>query len=595
MKYPKEYLNEIKLRLKVSQVVGKTVQLKKRGKEFIGLSPFKNEKTPSFTVNDDKEFYHCFSTGEHGNIFDFLMKTKLVGFGEAVKILAAEAGMQPYRFSNFDKKKDLRFQTYKKIFKDYSDFAIKQLFQTNNQEPLNYLLRRGLNKNIIEEFKIGFVPWKNNFYEDLVKKYTEEEINLTGLYYKSEKSEKFIDRFNSRVIFPINNISGETVAFGGRIIRDSKLAKYINSPETEFYKKGNMFFNLDKAKDLRSQTANVLIVEGYMDVVSLYASGIRNVISNSGTTLTERQIDLIWKFFSNPIICLDGDPSGQNAALRIAEKLFPFINDKNKIFFSMIPDGKDPDEFIRENSKELFIKLLEKKEIIQDFLWNYYLSKIDKNNPFEISKFEKEIKKLSYSIRDETLKKYVLEDFLEKLNRLTPYQAYKKNNSFFSFKIKKNFQILKETKILHQKRKNLSKSQFIEFSILFLIINYFNISSKRLEELSQIEFVSEKNESLKKTIISAYNSKNDESTVRAQIEQDYKNLIKEIRENSNIQLIVKDKEEDEILNLLDEFINDFKEQNNLRKIESLEKKLLNNLDENSYSELIKLKSQLNSD
>ena len=595
MKYPKEYLNEIKLRLKVSQVVGKTVQLKKRGKEFIGLSPFKNEKTPSFTVNDDKEFYHCFSTGEHGNIFDFLMKTKSVGFGEAVKILAAEAGMQPYRFSNFDKKKDLRFQTYKKIFKDYSDFATKQLFEANNQQSLNYLLRRGLNKSIIEQFKIGFVPWKNNFYEDLVKKYTEEEINLTGLYYKSEKSEKFIDRFNSRVIFPINNISGETVAFGGRIIRDSKLAKYINSPETEFYKKGNMFFNLDKAKDLRSQTANVLIVEGYMDVVSLYASGIRNVISNSGTTLTERQIDLIWKFFSNPIICLDGDSSGQNAALRIAEKLFPFINEKNKIFFSMIPDGKDPDEFIRENSKELFIKLLEKKEIIQDFLWNYYLSKIDKNNPFEISKFEKEIKKLSYSIRDETLKKYVLENFLEKLNRLTPNQAYKKNNSFFNFKGKKNFQILKETKILHQKRKNLSKSQFIEFSILFLIINYFNISSKRLEELSEIEFVSEKNESLKKTIISAYNSKNDESTVRAQIEQDYKNLIKEIRENSNIQLIVKDKEEDEILNLLDEFINDFKEQNNLRKIESLEKKLLNNLDENSYSELIKLKSQLNSD
>ena len=595
MKYPKEYLNEIKLRLKVSQVVGKTVQLKKRGKEFVGLSPFKNEKTPSFTVNDDKEFYHCFSTGEHGNIFDFLMKTKAVGFGEAVKILAAEAGMQPYRFSNFDKKKDLRFQTYKKIFKDYSDFATKQLFQTNNQEPLNYLLKRGLDKSIIEEFKIGFVPWKSNFYEDLVKKYTKEEINLTGLYYKSDKTDKFIDRFNSRVIFPINNISGETVAFGGRIIRDSKLAKYINSPETEFYKKGNMIFNLDKAKDLRSETDNVLIVEGYMDVVSLYASGIKNIISNSGTALTERQIDLIWKFFSNPIICLDGDTSGQNAALRIAEKLFPFINEKNKIFFSMIPDGKDPDEFIRENSKELFIKLLEKKEIIQDFLWNYYLSKIDKNNPFEISKFEKEIKKLSYSIRDETLKKYVLEDFLEKLNRLTPNQAYKKNNSFFNFKSKKNFQILKETKILHQKRKNLSKSQVIEFSILFLILNYFNISSKRLDELSEIEFVSGKNESLKKTIISAYNSKNDESTVRAQIEEDYKNLIKEIRENSNIQLIVKGKEEDEILNLLDEFINDFKEQNNLRKIESLEKKLLNNLDENSYSELIKLKSQLNSD
>ena len=595
MKYPKEYLNEIKLRLKVSQVVGKTVQLKKRGKEFVGLSPFKNEKTPSFTVNDDKEFYHCFSTGEHGNIFDFLMKTKSVGFGEAVKILAAEAGMQPYRFSNFDKKKDLRFQTYKRIFKDYSEFATKQLFQTNNQEPLDYLLKRGLRKSIIEEFKIGYVPWKNNFYEDLVKKYTEEEIGLTGLYYKSDKTEKFIDRFNSRVIFPINNISGETVAFGGRIIRDIKLAKYINSPETEFYKKGNMIFNLDKAKDLRSETDNVLIVEGYMDVVSLYASGIKNVISNSGTALTERQIDLIWKFFSNPIICLDGDISGKNAALRIAEKLFPFINEKNKIYFSMIPDGKDPDEFIRKNGKEPFMKLLEKKEIIQDFLWNFYLSNIDKNNPFEISKFEKEIKKLSYSIKDEILKKYVLEEFLEKLKRLIPNQNYKINKSFFNFKGKKNSQILKETKILHQKRKNLSKSQVIEFSILFLILNYFNISSKRLDELSEIEFVSEKNESLKKTIISYYSLDEDEKAIRSKIEEEYKNIIIEIKENSNIQLIVKGKAENEILSLLDELINDLKEQNNLRKIESLEKKLLNNLDENSYSELIKLKSRLNSD
>ena len=181
MKYPKEYLDEIKLRLKVSQVVGKSVQLKKRGKEFIGLSPFKNEKSPSFTVNDEKEFYHCFSTSEHGNIFDFLMKTKSIGFGEAVRILATEAGMQPYRFSNFDKKKDLRFQNYKNIFKDYSNYFHQQLFHENNKDALSYLLNRRLNKNIIEEFQLGYVPWQNNFYDELLKKYTEEDIGLTGL------------------------------------------------------------------------------------------------------------------------------------------------------------------------------------------------------------------------------------------------------------------------------------------------------------------------------------------------------------------------------------------------------------------------------
>ena len=593
MKYPKEYLDEIKLRLKVSQVVGKTVQLKKRGKEFIGLSPFKNEKSPSFTVNDEKEFYHCFSSGEHGNIFDFLMKTKSIGFGEAVKTLAAEAGIQPFRFSNFDKKKDSRFQTYKNIFKDYSNFFNLELFSKNNKEAFDYLLKRGLNKNIIEEFKLGYVPWKNNFYEDLLKKYSEDEINLTGLYYKNDKTGNYVDRFNSRIIFPVNNITGDTIAFGGRIIRESKLAKYINSPETEFYKKGNMIFNLDKAKNLRSETDEVLIVEGYMDVVSVYASGIKNVISNSGTALTERQISLIWKFFSEPIICLDGDESGQKAALRIAEKLFSLINEKNKIYFSIMPDGTDPDDFIKLNGGKGLKELLKKKEIIQSFIWNYHLGKIDQSNPYEISKFEKEIKKLSYSILDETLKKYVLEDFLEKIRKLTPIQTSRQNYRYTNYKKKENYQILKETKILHQKRIDLSKIQIIEFSILFLMMNYIQTTLNKLEELSQVKFLSEKNEKFKNTIMNELLKGGDKEAINSKIKLEYIKIIDEINENSNIQIIVKGKKDDDISNLFDELIEEHKEQNNLKKIESLEQKLINNLDENSYSELIKLKSQLN--
>ena len=593
MKYPKEYLDEIKLRLKVSQVVGKTVQLKKRGKEFIGLSPFKNEKSPSFTVNDEKEFYHCFSSGEHGNIFDFLMKTKSIGFGEAVKNLAAEAGMQPYRFSNFDQKKDLRFQTYKNIFKDYTNYFNKQLYDQNYQEALNYLFKRGLKKNIIDEFNLGYIPWKNNFYEELLKKYSEEDINSTGLYYKNDKSGKYVDRFNSRVIFPVNNITGDTIALGGRIIRESKLAKYINSPETEFYKKGNMIFNLDKAKDSRSKTDQVLIVEGYMDVVSVYASGIKNVIANSGTALTERQINLIWKFFSNPIICLDGDESGQKAAIRIAEKLFPLINETNKIYFSIMPQGKDPDDYIKESGKDGLINLLKKKEIIQSFIWNYNLNKIDQNNPYEVSKFEKEIKKISYSILDETLKKYVLEDFLEKIKQLTPIQSSRQNYKYSSYKKKKDYQILKETKILHQKRKDLSKIQIIEFSILFIILNYLEIAAKKLEELSKIVFLAEKNESLKNVIIASLSEGSDKEAINLKINTGHDKIIDEIKENSNIQIITKNKTEEDIIALIEELIQDHKEQSNLRRIESLEQKLINNLDENSYSELIKLKSQLN--
>ena len=593
MKYPKEYLDEIKLRLKVSQVVGKSVQLKKRGKEFIGLSPFNNEKTPSFTVNDDKEFYHCFSTGEHGNIFDFLMKTKSIGFGEAVKILAAEAGMQPYRFSQFDKKKETRFQTYKKIYKEYSDHFHSQIFEETNKEALLYLGERNVNEVIINDFKLGYVPWKNNFHKKLLETYSEEDINLSGLYFKNEKTGKYIDRFNSRIIFPINNVYGETIAFGGRIIREGKLAKYINSPETEFYKKGNIIFNLDKAKDTRAKTKEVIIVEGYMDVVSLFSNGIKNVIANSGTALTERQINLIWRYFENPIICLDGDESGQKAAFRISEKLIPFINEKNKIFFTIMPEGQDPDDYVKKNGKDNFNKLLKDKQIIQSFIYNYSLRKINLNNPFEISNFEKEVRKLIYSIHDETLKKYVLEDFLEKLKNLTPLQTASQKFRYSQFTKKKDYKILKETKILHLKKKDLSKDQIIEFSILFIILNFFNIALTKFDKLVDLEFTSEKNENLKNTIISLYKRGISESELQSNIGEKFKELIEDIKRNSNIQSIIDKKSDTEIEELLEDLLIDFKEQSNLRKIESLEKKLINNLDENSYSELIKLKSQLN--
>ena len=258
-----------------------------------------------------------------------------------------------------------------------------------------------------------------------------------------------------------------------------------------------------------------------------------------------------------------------------------------------MPDGADPDDFIKQKGKDGLINLLKEKEIIQSFIWNYYLNKIDQNNPYEISKFEKEIKKLSYSIQDETLKKYVLEDFLEKIKKLTPNQTLKQNYKYSAFKKDKNFQILKETKILHQKRKDLSKIQIIEFSILFIILNYLDTAFKKLEELSEIEFLTEKNENLKTAIVTFLSEGQDKHTIRAKINSGYEKIIKEMNENSNIQMIVKNKRNEDISELLDELIQDYKEQSNLRKIESLEQKLINNLDENSYSELIKLKSQLN--
>jgi DNA primase len=590
MKYPKEYLDEIKLRLKVSQVVGKAVQLKKRGKEFVGLSPFKNEKSPSFTVSDEKEFYHCFSTGEHGNIFDFLMKTKSLGFGEAVKELAVEAGMPQYKFSTMDTEKEKRFNVYKNIFREYSDFFNQQLFKTENNQALSYLEKRGLNQNIIKEFNLGYVPWQNNFYEKLSSKFSEAEIILTGLYYKNEKTNKFIDRFNSRIIFPINNLTNETIAFGGRIIRESQLAKYINSPETEFYKKGRTVFNLDKAKALRSETSEVIIVEGYMDVVSLYSAGVKNIISNSGTALTDTQIELIWKFFSNPIICLDGDQSGQSAALRIAEKLLPLINENNKIYFSIMPKGEDPDDFIKKNGKEKFNEFLKSKKVIQSYIWDMYLSEVNINNPFDISKFEKKIKNLCYTIRDETLKKYILENFLNKLKSLTPIQNFKK---VFTPYTKRNFNILNETKQLYKEQSNFSKSEIKERSILYILLNYLDVAQNKIGDLLKINFSNEQNEELKKELISQPGLNNTMGNNKLKIDTKYNELVNKIENNTNLKNILLKKEDSEREEILNDLIEELKEMNHLKQIEFLENKVAKNLDEGSYSELIKLKSQLN--
>ena len=588
MKYPKEYLEEIKTRLKVSQVVGKYVQLKKRGKEFVGLSPFKNEKTPSFTVNDEKGFYHCFSSSEHGNIFDFIMKTQSIGFGEAVKRLAAEAGMQQYRFSTFDQKKEKRFQLYKNILNDYRQFASENLIK--NKSALEYLEKRDLTKKTLEEFKIGFIPDKTSSYEKLLKNYSEEEINQTGIFYKNERLKKYVDRFNSRIIFPVNNLTGDTIAFGGRIINSAKLAKYINSPETEFYKKGKILFNLDKARTSKFKTDEVVIVEGYMDVISLYDKGVKNVISNSGTAITENQIQLLWKFFSKPIVCLDGDESGQQATLRIAEKLISLISDKNKIFFSVLDNGVDPDDFVKKNGQKAFEEFLQKKEIIQDFIWNKKIQNLDSNDPFMISRFEKEMRNLTYTIKDETLKKHILESFLKRMQLLTPNQQLKKN---YSFKKNQRTQLLDETKKIHRQRDNISKEQLTEFSILYLVLNFPTAAREKVDELSKLNF-SQPSEQLKNELInSIIDSKDCEIHKDIFIKNEI--LISEINNKNMVKNLVQRKNISEIEELIQDFISEFNNINYLKKIDDLEKNLIKNFDESSFSELIKLKNQINRD
>tara|TARA_B100000029_G_scaffold512283_1_gene608489 strand:+ start:573 stop:2360 length:1788 start_codon:yes stop_codon:yes gene_type:complete len=592
MKYPKEYLEEIKLRLKVSQVAGKFVKLKKRGKEFIGLSPFSNEKTPSFTVNDEKGFYHCFSTAEHGNIFDFLMKVKNYKFGEAVRTLASDAGMPIYKFTKQDEEKENRWKIYKKILEKYSDFCHQALISEENKEISEYLTKRKIGKEEIIFFKIGYSSAKNNFYEKLKLEFDEKQINASGIYYFDENKKKYTDRFRDRIIFPVKSLNGSVFALGGRTISKSTFAKYINSPETEFYKKGNNLYNVNIAKEIRNKNDEVFIVEGYMDVVSLNKFGVKNVVANLGTAMTEKQIELIWRFFKNPIICLDGDTSGKKAALRAAERLFPLMRPDLNVYFLTLPNNLDPDSYVNLNGKESFLKLTDGKVGIQDFIWHTYIQDIDKNNPQSLALFEKKIKTLCREVRDKMLAKYFLDSFMKKINELTPNINYRKNN--FS-KFKKIINPLQETKDIYKKKNQFKEEELKELSILYLVMNNLDVFRKNIELISEITLTNNSLNKFKQKLIDYLLSeqffdrkKLDEND----FEQESRDTINLINTSAPIKIIHNNKSESEVILIFNEILSEINKIELRKKIEFLEDKVSVNLDEKLYSELLSLRNQL---
>ena len=592
MKYPKEYLDEIKIKLKVSQVVGKSVKLKKRGKEFVGLSPFSNEKTPSFTVNDEKGFYHCFSTAEHGNIFDFLMKTKNYKFGEAVRELASDAGMPPYRFTKLDEEKQNRWKIYNEILEKYVNFCHEELISGKYPEVLDYLNKRKITNKEIIFFKIGYASAKSGFYEQLKKEFDEKQISSSGIYYFDENKKKYVDRFRSRIIFPVKSLNGSVFALGGRTLSKTTFAKYINSPETEFYKKGNNLYNINSAKESRDKNEEVFIVEGYMDVVNLHKFGIKNVVANLGTAMTERQIDLVWRFFKNPIICLDGDVSGQKAALRAAERMFPLMKPDYNIYFLTLPENLDPDAYVNQKGKEAFVKLAESKVEIQNFIWDSYYQDIDKNNPRSLTLFEKKIKALCNEAKDKTLAKYFLENFMSRINELTPIINFRKNNIS---KFKKMINPLQKTKEVYKQRNKFEEKELKEFSILFLVINNLDIFRKNLELISEITFSTTAMNEFKQKLIDYLLSEkffNRKKLNLEDFEQKFNDTINLITMNAPIKIIYKNKSEAEIIIMFNEIINEIKKIELRKKIDFLEDKVSLNLDETLYSELLSLRNQL---
>ena len=588
MKYPKEYLDEIKTRLKVSNVVSKYVQLKKRGKEFVGLSPFKNEKTPSFTVNDEKGFFHCFSTSEHGNIFDFLMKTQNLKFGEAVKTLALQAGMRPYTFSKADEEREQALKDYTSLYSEYVNFYHNELL--NNPETkssLDYLKNRKLTLETIKNFKLGYVKKNSNIFENLKKNFNEKILKECGIFYFDEKKNIFVDRFRDRIIFPINSISGSPIAIGGRIMqKNSFFAKYINSPETQFFKKGNNLYNIDRARKLSNKINQIFLVEGYMDVISLNNRGIENCVANLGTALTERQVAILNQFFNEIVICFDGDESGYKAAVRAAENSIKELKPEKQISFLFLPDNEDPDTFISKNGKEKFLKYYETNKIlIHEFLFDN-LKKQSNSSPTSLAILEKKLRFISNTIKDQYIKKYVLDFFLGKIFELTPNLSKGKQFTI------KHVASLSATKQIYNETISITKEQLQEFSIFYLIINNFNFFKKNVSTLNDLKFITDDGEKVFSELLKLLNSEDEINSNMLPIDSD---MLNKINKFASVKHISKNIQRDE--NKLEEIFNEMKKDlKNLfieKRISQLESKFSENMDENTFNEIKELKKLQN--
>ena len=589
MKYPKEYLDEIKTRLKVSTVVSKSVVLKKRGKEYVGLSPFKNEKTPSFTVNDEKEFYHCFATSEHGNIFDFIMKKKNFKFREAVRQVAQLAGMQPYIFSQQDEEREKKWKEYLSIYNQYVDFYYNELLKNETHSNVrDYLKNRSLGKDEVKKFKIGYVEKNPNHFDKLKNEFSEQALIDSGLFYLDEKNKTYVERFRGRLIFPINNISGQPIALGGRIIEKlDYLAKYINSPETSFFKKGSNLYNLDLARKLSNKLNHIYLVEGYMDVVGLSKNGIENAVANLGTSLTERQILTLNQFFDDVIICFDGDESGYKAALRAAENSIKELKPEKQISFLFLPDKEDPDSYVNKNGKDNFINFTKQSKLsIHQFIFSHY-KKQTENNPSSMAIFEKKLREIANTIKDDFIKKYVLEYFLEKISELTPYSNQNKRKFYV-----KSTKSLASTKKHYNESQSLTGVELKEFSLLYLVMNNLKLLQSNIHLIENIKLFTQVNKQIFELLLEKL--KSGEYIKIDDLKLD-KQLLDKINKFAPIKHILKNKSDDDnqIIELLEDTSRDLMNYDLEFRIQELESKFSKDLSEATFNELKELKKKQN--
>ncbi len=371
-KIPQSFIDDLLARINVLDIVESRVKLKRTGKNYSGLCPFHKEKSPSFTVNNEKQFYYCFGCGAGGNALGFIMEHDRLSFPEAVEELAKLAGVEvPRDESRVDHQRELRRKDIFALLEEASDFYQEQLKQHNQKaKAVDYLKGRGLTGKIAALFGIGYAPpgWDN-----LLKKLTQSDadkprLEQAGMLIHKEESDRYYDRFRDRIMFPIRDMRGRVIAFGGRVLGDEK-PKYLNSPETETFHKSRELYGLYEARKFNQQLNKLIIVEGYMDVVGLAQYGISYAVATLGTATTAQHLERIFKMVDEVIFCFDGDQAGRKAAGRALETTLPVITDGKQARFLFLPDGEDPDSLVRQEGTENFEQRLQEALPLSDFFF----------------------------------------------------------------------------------------------------------------------------------------------------------------------------------------------------------------------------------
>jgi len=421
MGFTPDFLDEIRNRLPTSEVVGRKVRLTRKGREFTGLCPFHNEKTPSFTVNDDKAFYHCFGCGAHGDVIKFVLETEGLTFPETVERLAGQAGLQILDYSPEDKLRSRVRKTLYDVVEVAAHWFESQLVAQAGAEGRSYIQTRGLSQETVQKFRLGFAPGDRTALKQAMlarSEITEDMLIEAGMLIKPEDGGESYDRFRGRIMFPITDRQGRVVAFGGRALSKNAKAKYLNSPETPLFHKGRLLYNLSGARKQAFEKGRLLVAEGYMDVIALAQAGFPEAVAPLGTAVTEDQIREMWRLTPEPFMCFDGDKAGQRAAIRVVERSLNLLKPGHSLRFVYLPEGEDPDSFVKDKGSKAFEKLISEGQPLAHVLWREMIEGVAFDTPEQRAGLEQKISRILIEIKDAKIRGYYESDFGRRLKKL---------------------------------------------------------------------------------------------------------------------------------------------------------------------------------